>query len=396
MLKEKFYRKLNFIAGLVILLTIIVTVQALLLPTKTFELNGLHYTEYNNYIIFKQSFFHLINHGNLYILYPNEQWDLYKYSPTFALCMAPLAILPDFLGLFIWNLLNSLTLICALWNLPFQNQNKKFVAIAFTLIELITSIQNSQSNGLIAGLIILAFIAMQKDKVWLATLFIISTVFIKLFGIVALSMLILYPNRLKSILYAVGWFITLTLLPLIVITPEQLFSLYKSWGTLLHNDQVINYGLSVMGWLYTWFGLTLNKTLVVALGAILFCFPFINYKHFKDLKFKMFFISSILLWVIIFNHKAESPTFIIAVAGIAIWYFYQKKKILNLLLLIFAFIFTVLSATDVFPTIVKRSFLEPYVMKAVPCILIWIKVSWDLIFYKSENDILSEKSSSYT
>ena len=55
------------------------------------------------YLIFKQSFFHLIEGKDLFILYPQEHWDLYKYSPTFSLLMAPLAILPDVVGLFFWK-----------------------------------------------------------------------------------------------------------------------------------------------------------------------------------------------------------------------------------------------------------------------------------------------------
>ena len=383
--RKNFYQTLPFFAGIIVLATLIATIQCLLLPLKTFTDGGGHYTEYNNYVIFKYSFFHLIHHKDLYQLYPLEQWDLFKYSPTFALIMGPLAILPDWAGLFLWNLVNSMILFFAIWKLPFKNNNSRIYAILFILIELVTSLQNTQSNALIAGLVILAFLAMEKKQLSLAALLIVCTVFIKIFGLVAISMFLLYNDKIKVGLYFIGWFLLLGLLPLVVISPDLLIFLYKSWGTLLHNDQVTSYGLSVMGWLYTWFHLDLNKSLVVLLGAMLFCVPFINYKFFKEIKFRVYFLSSILLWIIIFNHRAESPTFIIAAAGIAIWYFYQEKKLINTLLVIFAFIFTILSATDIFPTIVKRQFLEPYVMKAVPCILIWFKISWDLIFYKRED-----------
>src|SRR5580658_9739822 len=45
---------------------------------------GTHQTYYNNYVIFKYSFFHLIDGKNLYGIYPDDHWDLFKYSPTFA------------------------------------------------------------------------------------------------------------------------------------------------------------------------------------------------------------------------------------------------------------------------------------------------------------------------
>ena len=130
---------------------IVASVQLVLVGPHIFE--GHTYTDYNNYIIFKQSFSHLIQGDNIYRLYPNEQWDLYKYSPTFALFMGLLAHLPDMVGLSIWNLLNALTLFAAIQILPFK-RNIQSLLLWFVLLELLTSMQNAQSNGLMAGLMI--------------------------------------------------------------------------------------------------------------------------------------------------------------------------------------------------------------------------------------------------
>lgn len=78
--------------------------------------NAKGYTAYENYVIFKNSFTHFIAGLNPYANFPAEQWDLYKYSPAFALCMAPFAALPDWAGLPIWNLLNALGLLAAIWS----------------------------------------------------------------------------------------------------------------------------------------------------------------------------------------------------------------------------------------------------------------------------------------
>jgi hypothetical protein len=60
------------------------TMQAFMQP-----IGGSGMVPYNNYIIFKQSFTHLYNHQDLYGAYSSEYWDLYKYTPTFAVLMAP-------------------------------------------------------------------------------------------------------------------------------------------------------------------------------------------------------------------------------------------------------------------------------------------------------------------
>ena len=56
-------------------------------------------------------------------------------------------------------------------------------------------------------------------------------------------------------------------------------------------------------------------------------------------------------------------------------------------ILLLAFVFTILSPTDLFPKSVRVNFVVPYVLKAVPCILIWVKIIFDLVFYKSEHDL---------
>ena len=389
MSKLQFFKKPIVILGVICFLAVlIVTLQGALHGTKTYEEGGIEYTKYNNYVIFKQSYFHLIENKDLYQLYPQEHWDLYKYSPTFSLLMGLLAYLPDFLGLLIWNLLNAFVLFFALWKLPFSSDKKRIWAFLFLVIELVTSLQNAQSNGLMAGLIILAFVYLEKKNIALATLCIVATIFIKLFGIVAFALFLFYPNKLKSALYTLGWILLLAVLPLILISPEQLTFLYKRWGNLLQNDHSISIGFSVSGWLFTWFGLNL-KTVSLVVGTLLFCVPFIHYKYFNEVRFKLLYLASILLWIVIFNHKAESPTFVIAVTGVAIWFFTQEFNKLNFSFLILALLFTVLAATDLFPKFIRDDYFIPYVVKAIPCIFIWGKITWELIFYSKNKLTIS-------
>ena len=53
----------------------------------------------------------------------------------------------------------------------------------------------------------------------------------------------------------------------------------------------------------------------------------------------MLLLASIMIWVVIFNHRAESPTFIIAITGVALWYYAQQQKPENYVLLVLAFVF---------------------------------------------------------
>lgn len=372
-----------FVFGVYMLLVLGATLQSYFGNPTSF--NGLEYTSYNNYIIFKQSFFHLIEGKDLFILYPEEHWDLYKYSPTFSLLMAPLAILPDLLGLFFWNVLNALVLFFGIKKLSLPNRFKATSfqdAHAFILLyvglELMTSLQNEQSNGLLAGLIILAFVFLEKEKIWLGTLCIALTFYIKIFGIVAFALFLVYPQKGKFMLSSAVWMIVLGLLPVVVVGMDQLIFLYESWGRMLGEDHAASYGYSVMGWLQSWFGVDVSKNVIVLLGIALFCWPLVKIKEYKQYDFRWRLLASILIWVVIFNHKAESPTFVIAMSGVGIWYFFSEKNKINLALVVLAFVFTSLSPTDLFPRFLREQFVIPYVMKAVFCILIWGKVVWEM------------------
>lgn len=349
---------------------------------KSFYEGGKLYTTYNNYIIFKQSFLHLIERKDLYVHFVEEQFDLFKYSPAFALIFGIFAILPDIVGLSLWNILNAAVLFFSVYYLPRLDMRTKGLILVFVIVEFLTAVQNEQSNALIAGLLLFTFGFLEREKYWLASFCLVSTIFIKLFGIVGLALFLLYPNKFKLTYTTAFWVVLFTLLPLLVVDMEQFIFLYKSWANLLANDHSISDGLSVIGWLKTWFGLNVNKTYVSVVGAILFCIPLLRIKQYSNFVFRMLLLASIMIWVVIFNHRAESPTFIIAITGVALWYYGQKQKPENYALLVLAFVFTTLSPTDLFPRFIRNEWMKPYVVKAVPCILIWGKITYDLLFAK--------------
>ena len=372
-----------------ILFALVSSIQSLVSGTKTFHDESIEYTKYNNYIIFKNSFHHLKNNQDLYILYPNEQWDLYKYTPTFSVFFGLIAIFPDWIGLNLWNLINALFLLFAIYYLPKLDLVKKGVILIIVLIELMTSMQNSQSNGLITGLLVLSFGLLENKKYLFATLCIVFSFYIKLFGIVGLALLLFYPNKWKLGIYTFLWTILLAITPLIFIDINQYSKLFQSYILMLSNDHSNSYGYSVMGWLYSWFALELNKDSLVLVGVVVFLIPFSLLSKYMNYTFKYLTLASILIWIVIFNHKAESPTFIIAMTGVALWFVSSKKNILNIVLFSCAFILTTLSPTDIFPKFLRDEYVIPYSLKALPCIFIWMKIIYEMIVL--EKDLITEK-----
>ena len=337
------------------------------------------YAHYNTYMIFKFAFAHLIHGQDLYSAYPDEHLDFFKYSPAFALFSGLFVWMPDLIGLTAWNLLNSLSLFHAVLRLPIRSEAARVAILWFILLELMMSVQGAQSNGLIAALLIWSFNHLERGQPGSAAACLILGSFVKIFSLAGFLLFIFYPGKLKGILYALLWTAACAVVPLAAVSGEQLMFLYKSWFQLLTNDYSLSVGLSVMGLLQKWFHLNVSKLLIISVGLVALGLPLLRKEAYKHELFRMLFLSALLIWVVIFNHKAEPQTFIIAISGVAIWYFSRPTTAVSLTLACLAFVLTTLSHTDLFPRFLRNGFVVPYGLKVVPCILIWCRAIYDLL-----------------
>jgi len=232
---------------------------------------------------------------------------------------------------------------------------------------------------LIAGLLIVAFDSLERRQNALAALSIVVAAFTKPFALVGFSLFLFYPEKGRLAFWSLLWTGVVAALPLAAVSPAHLAGLYAGWWRLLSSDFAGATGLSIMGWLAAWFNLHPPKVLVDLVGIALFCWPLVYVARYRDIAFRLLVLCNVLLWVVLFNHKAESSSYIIAICGVGLWFFSREKSRLNVILVSLAFVFTCLSPTDVFPRSLSASFFEPYVIKVVPCLLIWLKVTYELI-----------------
>lgn len=361
-----------------IVLALAASIQSILITLHPPKGTETEYTFYNNYNIFKHSFHHVVEGKDPYVYYPEEHHDLYKYSPSFAIFFGFFASLPDWLGLSLWNLLNAMALVIAIYYLPSLNRSQKALILLLCAVDMLTNVQSDQSNGLIAGLLILGFGLLEKKRWSLAMLCIISTAFIKLFGIGACLLLLFYPGKWKPMLYTLLWIAVIAAVPLLVMHWEQYRFLLSGWIKLLSSDHAASHGYSVMGLMSTWFSLS-AKFVVVAIGLMVLLLPLIRVRMYQVLQFRMLALASILVWVVIFNHKAESSTFIIAMAGASLWLVSSPRNAVNLVLFALAVFLVTLSPSDLFPKALRQQVVEPYLLRALPYLLIWLKIIYDML-----------------
>jgi hypothetical protein len=360
----------QFVAAAFVVLAAGAAVQRVALGPSVEQ--GRVYTHYNNYVIFRDAFTHLRQGQDLYSLYPDEHWDLYKYSPTFAALMAPFAPLPDAIGLVAWDVLGAAVLFLGLAGLPVGTERSRMAMAWLVALPMLQSMQNSQSNAHVAGLVLLTAVWLERREEMRAGVAIALGFFVKIYGGLAIVLALMHPSRWKTVGWAAVWTILFGLVPLLFVSPWQLASLYRSWGALLANDQAASTGVSAMSVLDSWFGLAPPKTAVAAVGLALTLLPLVRVRAYALLEFRMLVLAALMLWMVAFNHKAEPNTFVIAVAGVAVWYLAGPQSPFRVTMVGLVLLLTCLSTTSIFPTVVRQAVISPYSLRVVPCILVWL------------------------
>ena len=338
---------------------------------------------FNNFIIFKQSFSHLHKNLNLYTIYPSEYWDHYYYSPTFAILVAPFTIIPSLVAPFVWGLFDAGVLYFAIRKLPIRAFYQNGILL-LSVHEMMNASANLQSNGIIAGSIILSFVFLHKQKEQSATLSLLIGFFIKLYGIVGLAFFFFSKQKGKYVMFLFLWTIILVLLPLLVTSPEFLLQSYKDWFSSLsvksNFDLTVDMyknmvDITIQGMIKRVFNLpTLNKLYFIIPGLILFLSQYTKIKYFNHLVYQLYILSSVMLFVIIFNTGSESPTYIIGVVPICLWYVLQRKTTLVNAAFIIAIFFSSFSYSDLFTPWLRIHIMIPYALKVVGCFLIWVVI----------------------
>ena len=334
----------------------------------------------NTWDIFRSTFWHFIHHDDIYTLYPADFSDQYQYSPSFPLLFAPFASLPYYIGYFIWNNLSMLLIPFLIFKFKHFSTQKKAVVCYIGLIEMLVCLQGTQSNVMIANLILLAFLSFENKQQWLAAFAIAAGTYVKVFPIVAASLFLLYPDKLKFVFKFIVALVVLGALPLIIFSPVELALMYRKWFDIIVADQGDNSGrISLTGMLQVYFDTSnLSKLIIQIVGIAVFCLMYIRTNLFKEYYYRIYFLCSILLWVTLFNHVSEIFTYSIAICGVGFWFIHQRQcKNMNIFILLFVLVATVLSIDPTPRFIIK--YIYEHSLKALPFTCIWFCILYQML-----------------
>lgn len=340
----------------------------------------------NNFLIFKGVFRHTWNGTSLYAAYPNEYFDVNHYGPLFSLVIAPFALLPHPLGLILWLMVMSWLLFLSIRRLPLP-WKKQVLVYWFCAHELLTALFMSQFNIAIAAIIIATWYCIEKEKdIWAALLIMVGT-FVKLYGIVGLAFFFFSRHKVKFMLWCVVWAVVLFALPMLISSPAYIIEQYKEWYVCLGEKNGENLfslaqNISLLGMVRKVSQCASYSDLwLIVPGLVLFCLPYLRLRQYKYIDFRYAFLASVLLFVVLFSTGSESSGYIIALLGVAIWYVAVpwKRGKWDVALMVFAFILTSMSPSDLFPAYVRKHIVQPYALKALPCVIIWFKLIYEML-----------------
>ena len=349
--------------------------------------------KYNNYLIFKNVFFNTLHEKNIYLLYPESHFDSNHYGVLFSILIAPFALLPDWFGMVLWNVTNTLVFLFAIYKLPFSSPKKAFFAW-LCLQEFITAAVSLQFNIALTGLLILSAVYIYERKETQSAISILIGFFVKLYGIAGLSSFFFVKNKWKFILSLIGISVIFLVLPMLISSPHFGLQSYADWFQSLTEKNSANQVLgnrqdySLMGIVRRISGHSdISNLWFLVPGIAVFGFPYLRISQYKNLPFQLMILASTLLFIVLFSSSSESPTYIIAVSGVMIWFLMQKEKsAYKIGLLIFVLILTCFSFSDLFPKFIKDNYIMKYSLKALPCCVVWFQVMYELMTKNFEKD----------
>jgi hypothetical protein len=165
------------------------------------------------------------------------------------------------------------------------------------------------------------------------------------------------------------------------VAPHQLAAQYQSWrATEAADAQQVHRGYALMQYLYLGLGADWPNWAVQLAGTAVLLLPVaLGWRRWGDPEFRRLFLCSLLVYVVLFNHQSERATFVIAYAGIVIWYVSSPATRLHVAVLALTLVVMVIHDVDIVPRWVKNQILIPYRVKGIPLLVAWGMMQWELL-----------------
>ena len=352
-LAKPFFHDYRTIFVLWVLMCIIVAI------TKSYNSDG-------NYRIFIGVWNHTVEQLPLFDHYPLEYDDMNHYGPFFALVIAPFAWMNRYAGMAFWMLFLSMFLYVSVRKSDFTKYQQLFV-FWFCSHELLNALFLQQYNIAITAGVLLTFTMIERKQDFWAAFF------------------IMLGTMIKGVVMFVA--------PMAVSSPEYIIQQYYEWyialveknadniNVLAGNMADLSTNISLLGMVRrTTQIVTYSDLWLIIPGIIAFLIPYLRISQYKYVAFRQTLLASVLMFTVLFSTGSENSTYIIAFAGVALWYCCApwKRSKWDIALMVVVFIISSLSPGDLFPKAIYRGLIQPYALKALPVTIVWFKLCYEM------------------
>ena len=369
-LAKPFFRDFRTLAGLWLLLGVLAAVMKM--------------HSHNNFLVFRGSFWHAWQGLPLYAEYPQEYWDINHYGPLFSLVIAPFAVVPEWLGLLMWCIALSLGLYVAVRRSLLTSGQQLFV-LWFCAHELLTALYMQQFNIAIAAIIVGAFFLIEKERDATAAFLIVLGTLVKIYGIVGLAFFFFSKHKVRFVAALAVWSAVMFVAPMVLSNPDYVVGQYQAWMVDLasknsENAEALMQNISLLGMTHRVTGLEFSDLWLIVPGLVMFGIPYLRINQYQSVAFRQTLLASVLMFTVLFSTGSESSGYIIALVGVVVWYTaapWQRNR-WDVALMIFVFVLTSLSPSDLFPAYLRKEWVQPYALKALPVTIVWFKLCYEM------------------
>lgn len=352
-----------------------------------------------NLMVFRAASLALLRGAPLYGRFSVE-FDFYKYSPTFAFAFVPLAVLPWHAAAVLWSAANF---ALAAWGMvrfvrtvfahePHAAQEQRaarFLALAWPGIVLTTD--GDQSNLLVAGACLLAIALYLERKSARAAPWLAFSILMKLFPAAFGVFALVGRGRGRAVAWLSACTALLVAAPAVLVGPARLVAYYREWQVLLAGEPAhasrkhwsIMHALSELGLEANSLAVQIPAAMVFLGGAVgyVYCASLASREPTRRLLAVWFTIAT-LAFVLLFNHRSESPTYVLSgIAAAALLLTTDRPRPWHWLL----YVALILAPSPIhsdteggtLSALAAKRLFHP--LRLVPLTVLWLWATWQLV-----------------
>lgn len=324
--------------------------------------------------------------------YVESRHIYFLYMPSFNVLFAPLYFLHQYIGPFVWNLMNYCLTYLAIWTLPDYFKKYRLPIFLGMLLVLEQGLFEFQFNIVQCYVAIFAFSLLERGRYFWAVLLITFALCTKVYGGIELGLLFCYPKVWRNFGLAVLCVLFWLALPVVAVGPDHLVQTYVDWMSMIdqhHSDSdfcgiLFAYGLK-------WLLLPNYRAVQCIVLALLMIGFFAMHRRWNDIRFRTHVFAVMMGFVILFSDCPETHTYVISLPGYLMCYFtiWKMGKLWDKILFWALIVFMGMMPSDVFCPVAVHDLINGHFFVDIYCyFFIWLTIIYRTFTLEYEKDTI--------